>query len=279
MASRSGQNKVLSEKYGMAESGSGANRSCKLRVSDDIVLTPHPILTRYYANARERQAYVTQLFDNSAQHYDWINRVMSFGTGHMYRRQALQRIGLTAGMRVLDVGCGTGVIAQHAANIVGPQGSVVALDPSRGMLHAAVRQRAPHAIQGLGECLPFADNSFDALTMGYALRHVADLGQAFREYRRVLKPGGRALLLELVPPASRPFYMLFKLYMKWVVPILTGFCRRSREARMMMVYLWDTIEQCVPPETIMATFQTAGFEQVQRYVRAGVFSEYSARKK
>jgi len=239
---------------------------------------PHPILTQYYANERERRAYVMRLFDCSAQHYDWINRVMSLGTGHLYRRQALRRMGLSTGMRVLDIGCGTGVIAQHAANIVGSQGRVIGLDPSIGMLRAAVRRRAPLAVQGLGECLPFMAGSFDALTMGYALRHVSDLGLAFREYRRVLKPGGRVLLLELVPPACRPLYILLKLYIKWAVPLLMELCRRSQEARMMMVYLWDTIDQCVAPEIILSTLQTAGFEGVTRHIWGGVFGEYSARK-
>jgi demethylmenaquinone methyltransferase/2-methoxy-6-polyprenyl-1,4-benzoquinol methylase len=265
-----------------AMSFSKYNESEKLRqctmASESGQNKPHPILTRYYTNEHERRAYVTQLFDRSAQHYDWVNRVMSFGTGHIYRRQALRRMGLTTGMRVLDIGCGTGVIAQHAANIVGPQGCVIGLDPSIGMLRAAVRQRAPLAVQGLGECLPFMAGSFDVLTMGYALRHVSDLSLAFREYRRVLKPGGRVLLLELVSPACRPLFILFKLYMKWTIPILTGLCRRSQDVRMMMVYLWDTIEQCVPPETIMATFQMAGFEQVRQRAWGGVFGEYSARK-
>ena len=239
---------------------------------------PHPILTRYYADEGERRAYVTRLFDRAAQHYDWINRVMSLGTGHLYRRQALRRMGLSTGMRVLDIGCGTGVIAQHAANIAGPQGCVVGLDPSIGMLHAAVQWRVPLAVQALGECLPFRADSFDAVTMGYALRHVSDLGLAFREYWRVLKPGGRVLLLELVPPACRPFYMLFKLYIKWVIPGLTGLCRRGQDARMMITYLWDTIEQCVSPATIMTTFQMAGFGQIRQRAWGGVFGEYSARK-
>lgn len=262
----------------MTECDPAANRNADPGLAEGATLPPHPMLTRYYANERDRRAYVTQLFDNSAQHYDWINRVMSIGTGHMYRRHALIRMGLTTGMQVLDVGCGTGVIAQHAADIVGPQGCVVGLDPSKGMLYTAIRQRVSYAVQGVGESLPFIENSFDALTMGYALRHVSDLGLAFREYRRVLKSGGRVLLLELVAPAFRPFYILFKLYLKWAIPILTDLCRRSREARMMMAYFWDTIEQCVPPATIVSTLQTAGFEQVRRHAWGGVFGEYSARK-
>jgi len=262
----------------MTECDPPGNRNTDPGLADGDVLPPHPILTRYYANERDRRVYVTQLFDNSAQHYDWINRVMSLGTGHRYRRYALLRTGLTTGMRVLDVGCGTGVIAQHAADLVGPRGRVVGLDPSRGMLYTAVRQRVSYAVQGLGENLPFSKDSFDALTMGYALRHVSDLGLAFREYWRVLRPGGRVLLLELVAPAFRPLYLLFKLYLKWVIPTLTDLCRRSREARMMMAYFWDTIEHCVPPATIVATLQAAGFEQVRRRAWGGIFGEYSARK-
>lgn len=94
------------------------------------LLPPHQVLTDYYADAQQRRALVDHLFDASAQHYDWINAVMSFGSGQRYRRLALLRAGLKPGMSVLDVGCGTGVIAALAAQIVGPTGQICALDPS-----------------------------------------------------------------------------------------------------------------------------------------------------
>jgi demethylmenaquinone methyltransferase / 2-methoxy-6-polyprenyl-1,4-benzoquinol methylase len=81
-----------------------------------------------------------RLFDASAQHYDAIDQLMSLGTGHRYRQDALLRAGLTHGMHVLDVGAGTGAIALSATQVVGPQGSVTALEPSRGMLQETVRK-------------------------------------------------------------------------------------------------------------------------------------------
>src|SRR5262249_45259105 len=150
------------------------------------IIPPHPILKDYYADEKERQVRLAQLFNASAQHYDRINQLMSFGTGSWYRRQALLRAGLKDSMSLLDVGCGTGVLAGYASHIVGPSGCIVALDPSSAMLCEALQRRVRCVVQGVGEHLPFADNSFDLLSMGYALRHVADLLMTFSEYRRVL---------------------------------------------------------------------------------------------
>lgn len=244
-------------------------------------LPPHQVLTEYYAEAARRRPYIDQLFDRSARHYDWINGLMSFGSGRRYRRQALLRAGLKPGMQVLDVGCGTGVIAALAADIVGVRGQVSALDPSAGML-AETAQRAGttagsiNLVQGLGESLPFADARFDFLVMGYALRHVADLHQAFAEYRRVLKPGGRLLLLEISRPESRLGFVLLKAYLKHFIPRLTRLLRRSPEAQTLMVYYWATIEHCVEPATILAALHEAGLEQVDRRVELGIFSDYTA---
>lgn len=239
---------------------------------------PHPVLTRHYADERERRAHVDRLFDASARHYDWITSIMSFGTGARYRERALRRAGLAAGMHVLDVGSGTGVIAGRAARIAGPRGSVTALDPSLGMLREAGRRWGGPRVQALGEHLPFAGSRFDLLCMGYALRHVADLEVAFCEYLRVLRPGGALLLLEITLPASRLPHALLKTYFKVLLPGLTHICRGSRDARALVAYYWDTIEQCVPPETILDALRRAGFGRVERRVELGIFSEYTARK-
>ncbi len=241
-------------------------------------VAPHPVLSSYYGSAEERRSRVDAMFDASAQHYDWITGVMSFGSGQWYRRQALLRAGLQTGMSVLDVGAGTGVVTWLAQEIVGQQGTVIALDPSKGMLSEAQKAGVKLATQGLGEKLPFPDNSFDRLTMGYALRHVADLTETFAEYRRVLKPGGRILLLEITKPASGLYTQLLKAYMKGVVPLLARFGRRSVETQTLMRYYWDTIEQCVPPATIVSTLKDVGLVDVHRHVVMGLFSEYNAVK-
>lgn len=242
-------------------------------------LAPHPVLADYYVNEAARKVRVNAMFDDSAAHYDWITAMMSFGSGRWYRRDALLRNGLKPGMQLLDVGAGTGVISLIAQKELAGSGEVIALDPSEGMLAVARQSGVVNTVTARGEDIPFPENRFDLLTMGYALRHVADLGAAFREYHRVLKPGGKTLLLEITRPQGRgPGYWLLRGYMKFVIPLITRLFRRSAKAEELMRYYWDTIEHCVPPATILAALEGAGFKNVQRHVVMGVFSEYSAIK-
>ncbi|RMG50045.1 MAG: methyltransferase domain-containing protein [Gammaproteobacteria bacterium] len=240
-------------------------------------LPPHPVLREYYPDEDTRRRKVRALFDASGAHYDWINSVMSLRTGERYRAEALERAGLQAGDKVVDVGCGTGVLAQKAAEIAGPEGCVIGVDPSPGML-AEARRRGVTVVVGRGEQLPLADGSADFLSMGYALRHVADLIETFAEYRRVLRPGGRLLLLEIAPPRSRLGHWFLRLYLKRIVPAITWLGTRNPQARLLMSYYWDTVEQCVPPEAILDALREAGFEEVKRHVLFGIFGEYTARR-
>jgi len=114
--------------------------------------------------------------------------------------------------------------------------------------------------------------------MGYALRHVEDLRKTFTEYLRVLKPGAKVLLLEITRPRSGPGYQLLKFYLKYVIPLVSRVFRRSADASVMMSYYWDTIEKCVPPETILAALRDAGFDEPRRDVVWGIISEYTGTK-
>lgn len=239
---------------------------------------PHPVLSKYYDSESTRRERVDRMFDASAEHYDWINSAMSFGTGEWYRRDALKRSGIQPGMMVLDAGTGTGVVASIEQELVGDGGLVVALDPSAGMLGEAKKRGVQCITQGLGERLPFEDDQFDRVTMSYALRHVADLRALFTEYRRVLKPGGKLLILEITRPEDRATRALLRFYLKGVVPGMTRLFRRSFEAQELMRYYWDTIEHCVSPDTIIGTMRSTGLENVGRDVMFGTFSEYRATK-
>lgn len=241
-------------------------------------LSPHPLIQRYYADEPGRKEWVNDMFDATAGDYDWINAMMSLGSGRYYRSTALKRQGLGPGMRLLDVGTGTGVIACAAQQQVGPSGEVVAVDPSEGMLKQARAAGVNTTRVGVGEDLPAPDGHFDMLTMGYALRHVADLETTFSEYLRVLKPGGKVLLLEITRPRNRVGYWILKAYLRGIVPLLTRIFRRSRQGQTLMRYYWDTIEHCVPPETILTALRKAGFESVDRHVVLGIFSEYTGIK-
>jgi demethylmenaquinone methyltransferase/2-methoxy-6-polyprenyl-1,4-benzoquinol methylase len=238
---------------------------------------PHPDLLEYYPEAGARRRFVDDLFDRGAPHYDWIVRLMSFGSGARYRRDALQRAGIGPGMTVLDVATGPGIIAGAARELVGSAGRVLGVDASLGMLREAQRRAAIPLARGLAEELPLASGSVDAITMGYALRHVRDLEETFREYRRVLRPGGTLLVLELTRPRPRTLtHGAVRFYLKTLVPGLVRL-RGGRDAAMMMHYFWDTIEQCVPPQSILGALAAAGFQQTRREVVLQIFSEYTAR--
>lgn len=238
-------------------------------------LRPHPPLTRYYADEAQRRQKIGTWFDEAAPDYDWVNRAMSFGSGEWYRRGALIRNGLARGMTMLDAGSGTGVIAAEAQQIVGGSGRVVALDPSLGMLGQAARRGVRTRIRGVAEALPFASGTFDFLSMGYALRHVPDLRATFAEYRRVLKPGGKLLILEITPPQSRIAFHLLKLYLGRLVPLIAGFGKGGRTSRELMEYYWDTVESCVPPAVILEGLAEAGFTNPHRHVVQAIMSEYT----
>ena len=241
-------------------------------------LAPHPTLRTYYSADEQRQKFVDDLFDRGSRHYDWINGVMSLGSGYWYRGDVLRQAGLRAGMRVLDVATGTGPVAAAARDIVTPTGLVVGVDPSSGMLQQARRNVPVHFVQAVGERLALRDETFDMLTMGYALRHVSDLHAAFSEYHRVLKPGGELVIMEITMPRSKIGAALLHLYLGKVIPLVTRLGTRSRDTERMMRYYWDTTETCVPPEVILDALSTAGFREARRQVRYGFLSEYRAVK-
>ena len=237
---------------------------------------PHPVLTRYYRRDEDRRPFVTGLFDGGARYYDRLCGLMSFGSGQWYRRWALERLPVRPGMAVLDVATGTGMVARAAAQLVGNARTVVGLDPSIGMLRQARPRFAGPLVQGQVEDLPFGGGRFDVVTIGYALRHAADLDVAFRECARVLRPGGRILVLEISRPPSRRRSWLIRFYFMKLLPALMALSTRNRHATMLSRYYWDTIAECVPPESIMQSLARSGFVDVRRRVFAGMMSEYTA---
>jgi demethylmenaquinone methyltransferase/2-methoxy-6-polyprenyl-1,4-benzoquinol methylase len=247
---------------------------------DSVGGAPHPPLDKYYPGEPQRRGFVTGLFDRTARHYDRITSLMSLGSGSWYRRDALRRSGLRRGdVHVLDVAVGTGLVARAARDILGETGRVTGVDLSMGMLMQARRHLPSPLVQGVAEKLPFADACADFLTMGYALRHVTDLGSTFREYLRVLKPGGTLLILEMTrPPTDTVAYRIMRYYLESVVPRMARFGPGGAETRTLMEYFWDTVNECVPPATIVEALADCGFTAPRRNVVLHVFSEYLGSK-
>ena len=239
---------------------------------------PHAPLTDYYQTEQDRQGFLKKIFDDTAPDYDRIERMMAFNTGSWYRRQALIRAGLQRGMKVLDVGVGTGLVAAQACILTGDPACVTGVDPSPGMMAASKLPAGMELVEGRAESLPFPDNHFDFLSMGYALRHVSDLSKAFAEFERVLKPGGRLCILEMTQAQSSFGNWLLKTYMRGIIPLLIRIISKQKASKIIWRYFWDSIEACVPPERVMTTLQAAGLTQVKRHLEIGVFSEYQAIK-
>jgi demethylmenaquinone methyltransferase/2-methoxy-6-polyprenyl-1,4-benzoquinol methylase len=133
--------------------------------------------------------------------------------------------------------------------------------------------------RGVAQALPFRSESFDFVTMGIALRHVSDLKAAFGEYCRVLKPGGTVWILESHVPRKGIGHALTKFVWARIIPGLTYLATRSRDAKELMDYYWDTIDQCVEPERVVEAMRAGGFASARsRVVVPGAFCEYLGKK-
>lgn len=250
-----------------------------LRETDEAVHLPHQPLPDYYPDGdlAAREQFLRSTFDDTAVDYNRLERILGLGTGARYRRLALQRAGLAPGMQVVDLGMGTGLVAQEVLRITGQPERLIGVDPSPGMMAQARLPAEVSCRLGRAEEIPVPDASVDFLVMGYALRHISDFSVACRELRRVLKPGGRLLVLEITRPEGRLATFLLRAYMRGVVPLLARAVAKAPATPMLWRYYWDTIVTCVAPAQVLATLSAAGLGSVCRHVEVGIFSEYRAR--
>jgi demethylmenaquinone methyltransferase/2-methoxy-6-polyprenyl-1,4-benzoquinol methylase len=205
---------------------------------------------------------VRTMFDRIAPVYDLMNRVMTAGLDGRWRRLTARSV-VRPGDRVLDGCCGTGdlALADERAG-----GRVVGLDFSERMLERARRKSASiEWVRGDLLQLPFEDASFEAATVGFGVRNVADLVRSLRELRRVLRPGGRLGILEITEPRGllRPFY---RLWFYGIVPLLVGRVLRGGSA---YSYLPASVRRFPGPDELAALLRDAGFEDVSFRLLAG----------
>lgn len=234
-----------------------------------------PRLRPYFQSEAQRRALTQTLFNEAAGGYDSAESLTGLGSGAWYRREVLQRNGLSAGMTLLDVAAGTGLVTVPGLEIVGPTGRVIAVDPSPGMLAELRKKVAVEVIEAFAEDMPVPDATADFLSMGYALRHVGDLDQAFAEYLRVLKPGGKVCLMEISRPRGRLLRGVLWFHISVLVPLLARLSGRHAHIKKLWAYYGDTIEAALDPDSIQQALRRAGFTQVACSVSLGIFREYT----
>ncbi len=241
-------------------------------------LTPDPKLERHFQSERERVEMTRDLFNRAAPDYDRAEWVTGFGTGPWYRRRVLREAGLKPGMTMLDVATGTGLVAREALKLLGPDGKLVGLDPSPGMMAEARKSLAIETVEAGAERMPLPDAAYDFLTLGYALRHIADLRAAFGEFHRVLKPGGTACILEIVKPRNPILLALLHCHLKLVVPALGKVLGYRPDTAKLWTYYSDTIDAAASAETVLAALRESGFARAETKLTLGMFREYLATK-
>ncbi|MGH2925188.1 MAG: bifunctional demethylmenaquinone methyltransferase/2-methoxy-6-polyprenyl-1,4-benzoquinol methylase UbiE [Solirubrobacterales bacterium] len=214
---------------------------------------------------------VRTMFDRIAGVYDLMNTAMTAGMHHRWRQRAVERANLRPGDSALDVCCGTGDLAFELARRVGPGGEVVGCDFSDPMLDLARRKAAArHADQVRFEWadaleLPFPDRAFDAVTVGFGVRNLADLGRGLGELHRALKPGGRLVILEITRPLRLPLSAFYSVWFDRAVPIL-GAIAGDRDA---YAYLPESVKRFPSPQGLAEQMALAGFGGIRYLVLAG----------
>lgn len=202
------------------------------------------------------------MFAAIARRYDLMNRLMTGGRDRAWRRYVIQLAELPPRGWLLDVATGTGEIGYEALSQV-PDAHVVGVDFTHEMMligQRKQRKRIMHFVEGDACRLPFADNTFDVVTSGFAMRNVADIRAAFAEQRRVAKPGGRILCLETTPPPHGLWGAIYRLYFFHLVPIVGGLITGQREA---YTYLPRSTEWFPPPEALKAIMEEVGLYHVR----------------
>lgn len=209
------------------------------------------------------------MFDRIAGVYDLMNSAMTAGLHHRWRARAADLARVGPSNRVLDVACGTGDLAIELAGRVGPDGQVIASDFSGAMLERArTKNRFGSSLEfqwADALDLPYENDSFDAATVGFGARNFDDLAEGLSEMTRVVRPGGRVVVLEMTIPTKPPLSFFFRLWFDRIVPVL-GVLAGDRAA---YSYLPNSVKRFPGPAELAGELQRAGLEDITYLLTAG----------
>lgn len=215
-------------------------------------------------DADDKAKMVRGVFDSVAQKYDIMNDVMSMGVHRLWKRFTIDLAAVKRGEMVLDLAGGTGDLTREFAKRVGPDSKVVLSDINAEMLKVGRSKLANKGVvgnveyvQANAECLPFASNTFDCITIAFGLRNVTDKDKALRSMYRVLKPGGRLLVLEFSKPTAPGLESFYDQYSFKLLPLMGKLVANDAESYQ---YLAESIRMHPDQETLLGMLQTAGFD-------------------
>ena len=224
---------------------------------------------------------VRGMFDRIAGVYDLMNSAMTAGMHHSWRERAVDRAEVGPGSDALDLCCGTGDLTLALRRRIGPDGRVVGSDFSEPMLELARQKSAQESLPvelGWADALelPYGDASFDAVTIGFGARNLADLDRGLAEMARVLRPSGRLVILEITRPRREPLAGFYSVWFDRIVPLL-GSVAGDPDA---YSYLPESVRSFPEPEELAARMDAAGFESIRWLLLAGgIIAIHSAAKK
>lgn len=214
----------------------------------------------------EKQTMVAHVFHSVASKYDLMNDLMSFGVHRIWKRYTIEASGVRRNQRVLDLAGGTGDLTAKFSRLVGENGEVVLADINDSMLKMGREKLRDHGIvgnvnyvQANAEELPFPDNHFDCITISFGLRNVTDKNKALRSMFRVLKPGGRLLVLEFSKPVIEPLSKIYDAYSFHILPKIGRVIVNDADSYR---YLTESIRMHPDQETLKGMMEEAGFDQV-----------------
>src|SRR5476651_1523671 len=224
------------------------------------------VITPYNDKAATKKEQVADMFNNISKTYDFLNHFLSLGIDIIWRKKAINELKKDQPKLILDVATGTGDFAFEALSILKPE-KIIGVDISQGMLDIAEQKIVKRNLGnqfsvklGDSEKLPFGDNEFDAVTVAYGLRNFENLETGLADMLRVLKPGGKAVVLEFSKPRAFPVKQLYKLYFNYITPGIGKLF--SKDARA-YTYLPESVAAFPDGETFIALMDKAGFKNTK----------------
>ena len=235
-----------------------------------------------YNEAQDKKEQVSKMFNKIAPYYDFLNRLLSLGIDVQWRKKAIGQLAGSQPKVILDVATGTADLALESAKRLSPE-KVIGVDISTEMLdigRSKVKKRGLSTIielrEGDSENLPFEDNTFDAITVAFGVRNFENLEKGLSEMRRVLKDGGKLIVLEFSKPTLFPFKQVFQFYFKYMLPLVGKLTSKDPRA---YKYLYESVQAFPDGERFMNILAKTGYKSNQcKPLTLGICSIYSGEK-